>query len=212
MGNFVDITGQKFGRLTVSGFAGKSNDRQYMWLCDCDCGNTVIVRGYSLRSGNTQSCGCLQKETNIRIRTTHGMSNTRIYNIWKGMKERCSTPSTSCYKYYGGRGIKVCDEWQEFEPFCEWAMMHGYRDDLTIDRLDVNGDYGPDNCRWATIEEQVLNTRRNHYITHNGETKTLKEWAKILGINHSTLIERLRRWQSVGDALSIPKGGKQKWG
>ena len=213
MSKVIDLTGQRFGRLVVLGFDKKSNDRQYMWLCRCDCGDVVSVRGYSLRSGNTQSCGCLQKETNIKLRQTHGMTKTRVYNIWKSMRQRCSIPSTSGYKYYGGRGIKVCNEWQDFEPFYKWAISNGYADNLTIDRIDVNGNYEPSNCRWITLKEQQMNTRRNHYITFNGETKTLNEWAEQLGINHTTLLDRLRypNW-SIEEALTIPKGGKQKWG
>ena len=174
MSKFIDLTGQRFGGLTVIGFAKKSNDRQYMWKCRCDCGNEIVIRSHSLRSGNTRSCGCLQKETNIKLRQTHGMTKTRLYNIWQSMKQRCSLPSASCYKYYGGRGITVCNEWQNFEPFCEWALANGYADNLTIDRIDVNGNYEPNNCRWLTIQEQQNNTRRSHNITFNGITKTLK--------------------------------------
>lgn len=212
MSKFIDLTGQRFGRLTVLKFDRQDSFRQYMWICKCDCGNVTSVRGYSLRSGNTQSCGCIQKETNIKLRQTHGQAHTRLYNIWQSMKQRCSLPSTSCYKYYGGRGIKVCEEWQKFEPFYHWAISNGYADNLTIDRINVNGNYEPSNCRWITIKEQASNTRRNHHITFNGETKTVKEWADKLGINHSTLLERLKRWDSVEEALTIPKGGKQKWG
>lgn len=211
MSKVIDITGQRFGRLTVIGFDKQDEFRQYMWLCKCDCGNVVSIRGYSLRSGNTQSCGCIQKETNLKLRQTHGMTKTRIYNIWQSMKQRCSTPSVSCYKYYGGRGISVCDEWQSFEPFYQWAISNGYADNLTIDRIDVNGNYEPINCRWITIQEQQRNKRGNHHITFNGETKTLQEWADGLGIHHVTLLERLNRWGSVEEALTIPKGGKQKW-
>lgn len=213
MSKVIDITGQKFGRLAVLGFDKKDDFRQYMWLCKCDCGNVVSVRGYSLRSGNTQSCGCLQKDTNLELRQTHGMTKTRIYNTWKGMRQRCSSPSTSCYRYYGGRGITVCDEWQNFEPFYQWAISNGYANNLTIDRIDVNGNYEPSNCRWITLKEQQKNTRRNHLITFNGETKTLNEWAEQLGISHTTLLDRLNypNW-SIEEALTIPKGGKQKWG
>ena len=213
MSKVIDITGQRFGRLTVLKFDRQDSFRQYMWTCKCDCGNVVSIRGYSLRSGNTQSCGCIQKETTIKFRQTHGQKKTRLYNTWQSMKQRCSTPSVSCYKYYGGRGIKVCEEWQKFEPFYHWAINNGYADNLTIDRINVNGNYEPSNCRWITLKEQQMNTRRNHYITLNGETKTLKEWAEQLGINHTTLLGRLNypNW-SIEEALTIPKGGKQKWG
>lgn len=208
----IDLTGRRFGRLTVIEEGGRDNFRQALWKCKCDCGNEVDVRGYSLRVGNTQSCGCLQKEKNLELRTTHGQCHSRLYNIWCGIRNRCSLPSTSCYKYYGARGIKVCEEWNDFPVFMEWALSHGYADNLTIDRIDIDGNYCPENCRWITIQEQQRNKRSNHYIEFNGERKTLKEWADSIGIHHVSLLERLERWDSLEDALTIPKGGKQKWG
>ena len=155
----------------------------------------------------------LQKEVTIKRETKHGMTKTRLHNIWVSMKERCNVPSVNCYKYYGGRGIKVCEEWKHsFESFRDWALANGYTDTLTIDRIDVNGNYEPSNCRWITLKEQGSNKTNNHFITYNGVTKTLQQWADEIGIHHVTLLERIERWGSVEEALTIPKGGKQKWG
>lgn len=208
----IEMIGQKFGRLTVVEECGRDNYRQAKWKCRCDCGNEIVVRGYSLRVGNTQSCGCLQKEKNLELRTTHGQRHTRLYNIWCSVRRRCSTPSASCYKYYGARGIEVCEEWNDFIVFMDWALSNGYADNLTIDRIDPNGNYCPENCRWITLKEQQSNKRNNHYIEFNGERKTLQEWADTIGITHATLLERIKRWGSIEEALTIPKGGKQKWG
>lgn len=210
-GVIKDITGRRFGRLTVIGIAGRDNHRQVIWRCRCDCGKEANVRGYSLRSGNTQSCGCLADERRAETHRKHGGTHTRLYRIWGGMKARCFSPNEPCYPYYGGRGIKVCDEWLSFETFQTWAISHGYRDDLTIDRINVNGHYEPSNCRWATLKVQQNNKRSNRVIEFNGESRTLQEWAEAIGINHSTLIERIERWGSVEEALTIPRGGKQKW-
>lgn len=208
----IDLIGQKFGRLTVIEECGRDKFRQVMWKCKCECGNEVIVRGYALRSGNTQSCGCFQKENASKEKIKHGLHRTRLYNIWCGMKERCSIPSSCCYKYYGGRGITVCSEWNDFSAFMEWALSHGYTDNLTIDRKDTNGNYCPENCRWITLKEQQSNKRSNHYIEFNGERLMLKDWAQRIGISHATLLERIERWGSIEEALTIPKGGKQRWG
>lgn len=208
----LDLTGQRFGRLTVIEESGRDNFRQVMWKCKCDCGNEVVVRGYQLRSRRTQSCGCLQKEITSKVKTTHGKNNTRLYTIWCSIRQRCSTPSTSCYKHYGARGITFCEAWNDFTVFMDWAIANGYNDNLTIDRIDVNGNYCPENCRWITLKEQQSNKRSNHYIEFNGEKRTLEEWAQRIGICHATLLERIERWGSIEEALTIPKGGKQKWG
>lgn len=136
-----------------------------MWLCRCECGKEIVVEAYNLKTGHTQSCGCLQREATSVANKTHGKRNTRLYRIWICMKNRCYRKNHDAYKHYGGRGIKVCDEWlHSFKAFNDWAMANGYRDDLSIDRIDTNKGYSPDNCRWATMAEQNKNKRaKNGY-------------------------------------------------
>lgn len=154
-----DLTGQKFGRLTVLQRAETINKRT-RWLCRCDCGEEVIVEAYNLTKGHTQSCGCLQKEATAKASTTHGMRNSRLYRIWNCMHTRCYRKSYHAYKHYGGRGIAICDEWlHDFQAFYDWAMENGYKDNLTIDRIDSNGNYSPSNCRWTTMAIQNKNKR-----------------------------------------------------
>ena len=165
MGKFIDLTGQKFGRLTVIERADNTKQGQAKWLCQCDCGRKTVVMGKSLRNGNTKSCGCLQKETIGYKRTIHGQTNTRFYRIWCGMKSRCYNKKNPHFHLYGGRGIKVCNEWlKDFQTFYDWAIANGYADNLTLDRINVNGNYEPSNCRWITRKEQNNNKRAEPII------------------------------------------------
>lgn len=158
--NFKDLTGQRFGKLVVLSYAGKDKNRHSLWLCRCDCGTEKIISSTALMSGQ-KSCGCEGARTTLSQRMTkHGMYKSRIYDIWHCMKDRCYREKNSKYHLYGGRGIKVCDEWKNnFVAFYEWAMENGYNDNLTLDRIDCDGNYEPANCRWATVTEQNRNRR-----------------------------------------------------
>lgn len=196
-----DLTGQKFGRWTVIARA-ENGDRHTAWVCQCECGTNKVVEGMSLKNGDSKSCGCYHAEMMSEKFTTHGKSHRiRLYKTWANMKLRCFNPNTKCYEHYGGRGITVCDEWLKFEPFYEWAMANGYTDDLTIDRIDANGNYEPSNCRWATMTEQARNKRQNTHFTYAGETHTISEWAQITGLSRTTIRSRIKRGWTIEQAL-----------
>lgn len=208
----IDLTGQKFGRLTVVKRAENSPKGEARWQCVCDCGNEHTVCGSYLRNGKSRSCGCLNKEVAAGRRTSHGGTDTRLYSIWRNIKTRCENERAKGYGRYGGRGITVCPEWHDsFEAFRDWAMETGYRDDLTIDRIDNDGPYSPENCRWATVKEQANNTRRNRVITAYGEKRTLNAWSEITGIPKSTIQNRLRAGctpeEALGEAQNEAVGG-----
>ena len=209
MGSLIDVTGQKFGRLTV---VRKTNIKAEaaMWECICDCGNTVIVRSDCLRSGNTKSCGCYAKELFMEYRKTNNFSvhkgyGTRLYRIWSSMKGRCYNKNHKYYKHYGGRGITICEEWKkDFSLFREWSYSNGYKEDMSIDRIDNDKGYFPDNCRYIYYKDQPKNRRSNHIVTINGEEMTASECSRKYNIPLSTVIfranknrdilSRVRRW------------------
>lgn len=206
MGKFQDLTGMKFGKLTVLKRADKGNMKATRWICECECGNIKIVYGADLKSGHTKSCGCYKAEHFIAATSTHRKRNTRLYNIWSNMKQRCYNEKNERYKDYGGRGITVCKEWlEDFMNFYNWAMANGYRDDLTLDRKDTNGNYEPSNCRWATYKEQANNKRNNVVLSYKGEKKTLGEWAEEIGMEYGALHARIfTQKMSVEKALNEP--------
>jgi hypothetical protein len=191
-----DLTGKRFGRLKVLNI-DTSNKKRVCWICQCDCGNKITVFAFNLKKGNTKSCGCFRKEKSRIFASqtkTHGMTKTRLYKTWCGIKRRCFCKKDPSYKNYGERGIQICDEWKnDFMSFYTWAMQSGYKYTLTIDRIDVNGNYCPENCRWATSKEQARNTRTNHIIEHNGERHCIAEWAEIMHIKRDLIDKKLKK-------------------
>lgn len=188
----VDLTGKRFGRLTVKGRSENRHNATY-WHCVCDCGKEVVVRGSSLKCGDSKSCGCLVREISKERNTKHGGYGTRLYRIWDGMKARCRNPKAISYSNYGGKGIDVCPEWNDFVVFREWAIEHGYKDNLTIDRIDSKKNYMPDNCRWVDMVTQENNKSSNKYVTYNGKTMSLSMWAKELHLSYNMLLKRIKR-------------------
>lgn len=205
----IDLTGMQFGRLTVLKRVEKplgSKETGAFWLCKCSCGHDIVVYGNKLRSGHTKSCGCYRRDTSIIVDTKHGMKNTRLYRVWKHMKARCLNPNDKRYKDYGGRGIQICDDWKnDFASFYKWAVSNGYNNNLSIERIDVNGNYCPENCKWIKMAEQAWNKRNSYKLTLNGETHCISEWAQITGIPVTTLTARIKEngWD-VEKALTTP--------
>jgi len=198
---FKDLTGKRFGRLTVLELEEIINGKP-KWKCRCDCGNEVIIDGSRMKSGTTKSCGCLAKEIKSERSVTHGKSKTNLYRIYNHMKGRCYNPTDSAYENYGGRGIRMCQEWlDDFMNFYNWSMNNGYKKGLTIDRIDNDGDYEPSNCRWADNITQCNNRRSNRKLTVNSETHTIAEWSRITGVGSSTIINRLNNGVSPKMAL-----------
>ena len=192
-----DLTGQQFGLLTaIARLPPHGKNGSYMWVCDCECGGTAIVRTSDLLNGHTLSCGCY-KHMQKNIRT----SDTRLYNIWSNMKQRCSNPNNKNYRYYGGRGIKVCSEWQKFEAFYYWAVSNGYKDGLTIERKDNDGNYEPSNCEWITRVRQHRNTTRTRRYKMYGKVFTLTELCRIYGVPRTTVQGRLNKGEPIEKAL-----------
>jgi hypothetical protein len=205
----IDLTGQRFGRWLVIE-RGKEEDKKTggaAWLCRCDCGVEKEVSGYNLRNGISLSCGCYATELLIDRLTTHNLTHSPVYNTHRSMLHRCLNPENENYKNYGGRGIKICNEWLELFNFDSWALLSGYKPGLTIERIDNDGNYCPENCTWIPKEEQPKNRRSNQYLTLRGETKTKAEWIRILNIPKSTLDWRLKHGRTIEEALTP---GKQK--
>lgn len=213
-GVFIDMTGKRFGRLTV---LRRSHTHRHpngktsiMWLCVCDCGQKKAINGNNLRSGITKSCGCYHDEIRRAATKKHGKTHSRLYGVWGSMRQRCNDPNHPAYQYYGGKGVAVCPEWDDFECFEAWAMSSGYNvnakpHECTIDRIDNDGDYCPDNCRWVNSTVQSNNQQSNVLITFSGKTQTRAQWAKEIGIKYHTLRDRIDRYGwSVERALTEP--------
>ena len=212
MTKFIDLTGQKFGKLTVIKRAENNNRGQTQWLCQCECGNKKIILGNNLKNGTTKSCGCIQKEHRLKgFNKTHGNTNTRLYRAWVHIKSRCYNIKVKDYKNYGGRGIIMCDEWlNDFMSFYNWAMANGYQDNLTIDRIDVNGNYEPNNCRWVDMKTQQNNRTNNNIICINGERKTLSNWLEYFNLRKDTYYRRIKAGWDTQKALITKTRKKQK--
>lgn len=191
-----ELKGQRFGKLLVIEEDGRIGSN-VAWICKCDCGNVTRVRANSLLTGNTTSCGCGR----IEAITKHNMTNTKLFNVWRTMKERCNNKSYRQYKDYGGRGISLCDEWEEFKPFMKWSLENGYKEGLSIDRIDNDGNYCPENCRWTTVRVQSRNRRANRILEYGGEKHCVAEWSEILGVRANTIFWRLSQGWSTEEAL-----------
>lgn len=213
-----DLTGIRFGRLTVLSFYGRkisnSGKVKYMWECLCDCGNRIIVSADNLKNGHVKSCKCLRQAVSTqriveqgKNNIKHGLAGTRLYYAWHSMIERCYNPQSQNYKNYGGRGISVCEAWRkDINTFSEWAKEHGFDEKAphgtcTLDRIDVNGDYCPDNCRWVDMKIQANNRRNNRRFFYQGETLTMSELAKKSGIEYALLKNRIAQGWSIEKAI-----------
>lgn len=207
METFVNLLGQRFGRLTVMERMPNNAKHQAVWRCRCDCGNEVVVASGHLRSGHTQSCGCLCREKAAEYQYRHGMKGTKLFSVFHTMKDRCYNPNSKKYKDYGARGIRICDEWLNSSAlFFEWAKENGYQEGLSIDRIDVNGNYEPSNCRWVDAKFQANNKRYNHLYEYNGKIQTISQWADELGLPYATIKCRIKRG-SFDELFNVKDGG-----
>lgn len=203
MGKSKDLTGKQFGRLTaIERMPPHGKNTCYMWVCKCECGGTAIVRGSDLINGHTMSCGCYR-----RMQRAVPNGQLRLHRIWSNMKQRCTNPKTKDYRYYGERGIQVCDEWQKFESFFYWAMANGYKDGLTIERKNNDGNYEPSNCEWIPKNRQQRNTGRNRRYTYCGKVFTLAELCRIFGMPRTMVADRLNKGMSLEQALKKRRYG-----
>ena len=206
------MTGLRFGKWTAifraEDHITKSGYHFTKWFCRCDCGTEKAVTANSLLSGRSSSCGCDKSANAITAKknfTTHGETKTRLYQIWAGMRKRCNNQNSYNYKHYGGRGISVCSEWDDFLAFKEWAVNNGYDDSLSIDRIDVDGDYTPLNCRWADNITQANNKRTNHKIEHNGVIYTVAELARLIEVPYDYLCENYNKGRTVDEIIDMRK-------
>ena len=202
------LLGRKFGRLTVMKEIEPKYDKNgriyHQWKCKCDCGNYINVTSNNLKGNHTRSCGCLQREVAGQQTLKHGYRNTRLYRIYNTMKQRCNNPNNQAYKNYGGRGIKVCEEWNKkdgLKDFGDWALANGYKDNLTIDRINVDKGYSPDNCRWVDMKTQCNNTRRNVHLTYLGVDYTIAQFSRKYSIDHRLVGKLLRDGLSPSEIL-----------
>lgn len=199
-----EYIGRRFGKLVVVGYDGMRKGRQSFWNCVCDCGKCITTAGCRLRNGTCQSCGCLKGKKNNKFNLKHNMSKTRLYREWARVVFRGSSENWNNAHRYIKRGITVCDEWKKFEPFMEWALANGYDDGLTIDRIDNDKGYSPDNCRWISHKMQQRNKGNTIYVEYRGEKKPLVEWVEELNVDYRLVYARLRRGWKIEDAFERP--------
>ena len=197
----LDLSNKRSGNLLFIKQVGVSKDRHILWECLCDCGNSIVTSSSNFNV--LKNCG--KCKTYVCKGKITSKSKTRLFKIWNGMKSRCSCPSVNSYELYGGKGISVCQEWMDFDNFYNWSMSNGYSDGLSIDRIDIELNYNPSNCRWVTIKEQGRNKSNSRLIEYNGETKCLSEWSELLNIRRDTLARRIDDYGwSIGKAFSTP--------
>lgn len=189
--NWQELVGKHFGDWTILSVFRGQRSRMFC-VAKCKCGVNKTVRLDGVLSGQSANCGCKRLESFSKIRVKHGFANERIYRIWQDIKSRCYNKNNKSYYRYGKRGILMCEEWKDPKVFIKWAIANGYKDNLTIDRIDVNGNYEPTNCRWLTRQEQLKNTSRNIYITYNGETLCAQDWCNRFGLRNNVVIRRYR--------------------
>lgn len=202
MADFKDLTGKKFGFWRViKRVENHPATRSAQWLCECECGTKRIVRGSQLKGGKSKSCGCHKNDYN----RTHGGKGTRLYECWRHMRYRCENPNNQAYKDYGARDISVCEDWHDFSKFQQWANANGYDDSLTIDRIDVDGNYEPSNCRWVGSKTQMNNRRNTKHYEMDGKNLTLSEWSQLTGIPRSTIYNRMRAGDTFCEAIRKEK-------
>lgn len=190
-GEYQDLTGKRFNRLTVIKLQERTDRRRYMWLCKCDCGNEIVVSSDHLKSNHTRSCGCWNKDRIKKLNYKNGLSNTKLHYAYHNMCNRCMRKNNYEYKHYGGRGVVICDEWlgkNGFLNFSNWALSNGYEEGLQIDRIDNNKGYSPDNCRWSNRIQQANNKRNNVYVSVNGEVDTVANMARKHNLNYWNLL------------------------
>ena len=202
------LIGQRFGRLTVIERAENDKNGQARWKCHCDCGNDIVILGCSLLAGRTKSCGCLHREISAQRTTKHGMANSKLYGTWKGIKRRCLNTNAPNYKHYGGRGITICEEWRnDFQAFYDYVskLEHFGEEGYTLDRINNDGNYEPNNLRWADRATQARNRRNNTYVKYNGEKMILTDASEKSGIGRKTLYHRLQRGEKGDYLFRLPK-------
>ena len=209
---YIDLTGMRYGKLEVLKRHYDKSKKCTLWECKCDCGNIAYVRANQLMHGRSKSCGCLRTESNLQKKTTHGLSGSPLYAVWNSMKGRCYNPNNHNYKRYGLRGIVVCDSWRDsFEEFSKWAFTSGYQDGLSLDRIDNDGNYCPENCRWTDRKNQNNNRSVSLFYTYNGKTQNLSSWCEELEIPYFRTWQRIVQYgYSFEEAISLPKNKQRK--